>query len=183
MIGNLLILGFTLSFDNFRTAIALGPLRLSRREAVKVALVFGLWDGLAPLVGILAGDYLAEAIGSTADYVGAGVMGAFGLFLLVRAACTDEPEEEDEQKWALFGLPLPLSVDNVVAGTSLGLLGYSPWIAPPLLGACTTVVTFVGLWVGRFAASFIRIRADVLTGVALVVMAILLALGVELGPD
>ena len=182
MIGNLLILGLTLSLDNFRTAIALGPLRLSRRQALRVALVFGFWDAMAPLVGILAGDYLAEAIGSAADYLGAGVMGAFGLFLLVRAACTDEPEEE-EQKWALFGLPLPLSVDNVVAGTSLGLLGYSPWIAPPLLGVCTTVMTFVGLWVGRAAASFIRIRSDVLTGVALVVMAVLLALGVELGPD
>jgi manganese efflux pump family protein len=182
MIGNLLILGVTLSFDNFRTAVALGPLRLSRREAVQVALVFGFWDGVAPLVGILAGDYLAEAIGSTADYLGAAVMGAFGLFLLVRAVSTDGPDDE-EPKWALFGLPLPLSVDNVVAGTSLGLLGYSPWIAPALLGACTTVMTFVGLWLGRAAASFIRIRADILTGVALVVMAVLLALGVGLGPD
>jgi manganese efflux pump family protein len=182
MIGSLLILGFTLSLDNFRTAIALGPLRLSRREAVQVALVFGFWDGVAPLVGILAGDYFAETIGSTADYVGAAVLGAYGLFLLVQAARTDEPEEVD-QKWALFGLPLPLSVDNVVAGTSLGLLGYSPWLAPPLLGATTAVMTLVGLHLGRIAASFVRIRSDLLTGVALVVMAILLGLGVELGPD
>jgi manganese efflux pump family protein len=182
MIGNLLILGLTLSLDNFRTAIALGALRMSRREALQVALVFGFWDAVAPLVGILAGDYFAEAIGSTADYLGAAVMGAYGLFLLVQASRTDEAEEA-EQKWALFGLPLPLSVDNVVAGTSLGLLGYSPWIAPALLGACTTVMTFVGLWLGRAAAGFIRIRSDVLTGVALVVMAILLVLGVGLGPD
>jgi manganese efflux pump family protein len=182
MIGNLLILGITLSLDNFRTAILLGGLRLTWRRSAQVALVFGFWDAVAPLVGIIAGDYLAETIGATADYVGAGVLGAFGLYLLVQAWRTPEPEEIDE-RWMLFGLPLPLSVDNVVAGTSLGLLGYSPWIAPALLGACTTVMTFVGLWLGRAAASFIRIRADILTGVALVVMAVLLALGVGLGPD
>src|SRR4051795_10101173 len=170
MIGQLLILGVTLGLDNFRTAILLGALRLTRRHAVQVALVFGFWDMVAPLVGILAGDVFAETIGSTADYVGAAVLGAYGLYLLVQAWRTDEPEEMDK-RWALLALPLPLSVDNVVAGTSLGLLGYSPWIAPPLLGVITTLMTLVGLQIGRAAAERIRIRSDLLTGVALVIMA------------
>lgn len=176
MIGNLLILGIILSLDNFRTAVALGALRLTRRNAVQVALVFGFCDTVAPLVGILGGDYLAETIGSTADYVGAVVLGAFGLYLLVQAWRTPAPEELD-QRWALFGLPLLLSVDNVVAGTSLGLLGFSPWLASPLFGATTALVTFVGLEIGRAAARFIRIRSDLLAGVALVIMAIVLGLG------
>jgi manganese efflux pump family protein len=176
MIGNLLILGIALSLDNFRTAIALGALRLTRRHAVQVALVFGFWDAAAPLVGILGGDYLAQTIGSTADYVGAVVLGAYGLYLLVRASRTEAPDELD-QRWALFGLTLPLSVDNVVAGTTLGLLGYSPWVAPPLFGAITALMTFVGLELGRAAAHFIRLRSDLLTGVALVIMAIVLGLG------
>jgi putative Mn2+ efflux pump MntP len=176
MTGELLILGITLSLDNFRTAIVLGALRLTWRHAVEVALVFGFWDTVAPLVGILGGDYFAQTIESTADYVGAAVLGAYGLYLLVEASRTPAPEEFD-QRWALFGLPLPLSVDNVVAGTSLGLIGYSPWLAPPLFGAITAVMTFAGLALGRAAARFIRIRTDLLTGVALVIMAILLGLG------
>jgi putative Mn2+ efflux pump MntP len=81
----------------------------------------------------------------------------------------------------LFGLPLPLSIDNVVAGTSLGLQGFSPWLAPPLFGIITAVMTFAGLAIGRVAAGFIRIRSDLLTGVALIVIAILQALGLEVG--
>jgi manganese efflux pump family protein len=176
MIGNLVILGVTLSLDNFRTALVLGGLRLTWRRSARVALVFGFWDAVAPLVGILGGDYLAETIGSTADYVGAAVLGAYGLYLLIRAWRTTEPEEMDE-RWALFGLPLPLSVDNVVAGASLGLLGYSPWLAPPLFGVITAVLTFAGLQLGRAAASFIRIRSDLLTGVGLLVMAFVLGFG------
>jgi manganese efflux pump family protein len=176
MIGQLLILGLTLSLDNFRTAIVLGALRLTRRHAVQAALVFGFWDMVAPLVGILAGAVFAERIGSTGDYVGAAVLALYGVFLLVQA-WRSPAHEEGDQRWALFGLPLPLSVDNVVAGTSLGLLGFSPWVAPPVFGVITALMTFVGLELGRAAARYIRVRSDLLTGVALIIMAILMGLG------
>ena len=82
--GELLILGITLSLDNLRTAILLGGLRLKWPAAVKTALVFGFWDGMAPLVGILAGGVLAESIGSTADYVGAAALLAYGAYLILK---------------------------------------------------------------------------------------------------
>jgi putative Mn2+ efflux pump MntP len=177
MIGSLLLAGLALSLDNFRTSLVLGALRPSWPRSVQVAVTFGFWDGLAPLVGILVGRYLGQKIGSTADYVGAAALAAYGLYLIVQACLTAEPEEPD-QRWALFGLPLPLSVDNVVAGTSLGLLGFSPWIAPPLFGLMTLLTSLAGLQLGRVAARFIPIRSDLLTGVGLVVMAVLLELGV-----
>src|SRR3954447_15595178 len=178
MIGQILILGFTLSLDNFRTAIVLGGLRLTRRHAVQVAVVFGFWDTVAPPAGILGGAYFAAAIASTAEYGGAAVLAAYGLCLVAQAWRTPAPEEMD-QRWALFGLPLPLSVDNIVAGTSLGLIGFSPWLAPPIFGVITAVMTFVGLELGRAAARFINLRADLLTGVALLIMAVLVPLGID----
>src|ERR671938_2165593 len=100
MMGDLLILGITLSLDNFRTAIVLGGLRLTWRRAVQAALVFGFWDAVAPLVGILAGDYAAETIGSTADVVGAAALAAYGAYLVVHAGRSAAPDDLDE-RWAL----------------------------------------------------------------------------------
>src|SRR5215216_6952686 len=151
MIENLLILGITLSLDNFRTAIVLGGLRLSWGRAVQVALVFGFCDAVAPLVGILVGHYWSEAIGSTAEYVGATALGAYGLYVILRAWRTAESEGLD-RPWAVFGLLVPLSADNVVAGTSLGLLGFSPWLAPPIFGVITAVMVLFGLQLGRAVA-------------------------------
>jgi manganese efflux pump family protein len=176
MVGSLLILGFTLSLDNFRTAIALGGLELSRGRALRVAVMFGFWDGVAPLVGILIGHYWSQAIGSTAEYVGAGALGAYGLYLVIHAWRTAAADDLD-QPWALYGLLVPLSADNVVAGTSLGLLGASPWIVAPLFGAITAVMAFIGLRLGSAAAHVIHIRSDLLTGVALVVMATVMGAG------
>jgi putative Mn2+ efflux pump MntP len=170
----LLVLGFTLSLDNFRASIALGTVQLGLRRSVQVALTFGLWDGLAPLTGVMLGRYFGEAIGPIAGYVGPVMMGVYGLYLLVHALRTDEPEELDH-RWALFGIPLSLSLDNLLAGTSLGLLGFSPVLTTALFATMTAVMSFAGLYLGRMIGRLIRIRTDLVSGIALIVMAVLLA--------
>ena len=175
MLVELLVLGFTLSLDNFRASIALGTLPFSHGRAVQIALTFGLWDGLAPLAGGLLGTYLGEAIEPIADYVGPAVMGAYGLYLLVHALRTAAPEELDHP-WALFGIPLSLSLDNLIAGTSLGLLGVSPLLSAAVFAAITALMSFVGLRLGRAVGRLIPIRADLVSGIALVIMAVVLAL-------
>jgi manganese efflux pump family protein len=174
---SLLTLGFTLSLDNFRMSIALGGLKPTLRRSVKTSFIFGLWDAIAPLVGILIGHYLSNKIDATADTIAAIGLGAYGLFVVVRALRTSEHADPD-MRWATRGLPLPLSVDNVAAGASLGLIGYSPWIAPLLFGVITFLMSVAGHQIGRAAANFIpRIRTDLLTGIAFVGMAVLLASG------
>jgi putative Mn2+ efflux pump MntP len=175
MIVELLVLGFILSLDNFRASIALGTLPFSHGRAVQIALTFGLWDGLGPLAGVLLGRYFDQAIGPIADYVGPAVMGVYGLYLLVRALRTAAPEELDHP-WALFGIPLSLSLDNLIAGTSLGLLGVSPVLAAAIFAAITVLMSFVGLRLGRAVGRLIPIRADLVSGIALVIMAVVLAL-------
>jgi manganese efflux pump family protein len=175
---SLLTLGVTLSLDNFRIAIALGGLKPTLRRSVKTSVIFGLWDGIAPAVGIIAGHYLSQKIDSTADTIAAIGLGAYGLFVVVRALRSPDDADPD-MRWATRGLPLPLSVDNVAAGASLGLIGYSPWLAPLLFGMITFVMSVAGHQIGRTAAQFIpRIRSDLLTGVALVVMAAFVGRGV-----
>ena len=176
----LISLGFTLSLDNFRMSIALGGLKPTLLRSIKTSFIFGLWDGVAPLVGILIGHYLSQRIDATADVIAAISLGAYGLFVVVKALLSPEHADPDLQ-FATRGLPLPLSVDNVAAGASLGLLGYSPWIAPILFGTTTFAMSVAGHQIGRTAAHFIpRIRTDLLTGIAFVAMAVLLGLGVTL---
>jgi putative Mn2+ efflux pump MntP len=129
-----------------------------------------------PLVGLLLGRYFGQAIGLVADYLGPGVLAAYGLYLIARGLRTEAPEEVDD-RWALFGIPLSLSVDNLVTGTSLGLLGFSPVFSAVVFGAITALMSFIGLRLGRVAARFIPIRMDLLSGIALIVMAVVLALG------
>jgi manganese efflux pump family protein len=173
----LLTLGFTLSLDNFRISFVLGGMKPSFRTSVKTSFIFGLWDGIAPLVGIMVGVFLSEKIDSTAELIAAAGLAAYGLFVVIRALVSPEHADPD-LKWARAGLPVPLSIDNIAAGASLGLAGYSPWLAPLLFGVTTFVMSVAGHQLGRAAASFVpRIRTDLLTGLAFVAMAILVLTG------
>jgi putative Mn2+ efflux pump MntP len=173
----LLTLGFTLSLDNFRISIVLGGLKPTVRTSMKTSFIFGLWDGVAPLVGIIIGHYLRERIDSTAEMVAAAGLAAYGLFLVVQALISPEHADPD-LRWARRGLPMPLSVDNIAAGASLGVAGYSPWLAPVVFGVITFVVSVAGHQIGRAAAHFIpRIRTDLVTGLAFVAMAVLVVTG------
>ena len=151
MIG-LVTLGFTLSLDNFRTSLVLGGLKPSLRTSVKTSLIFGLWDGAAPLVGLILGQFLSERIDSTADMIAAAGLAAYGLFVVTRALVTPEHADPD-LRWARRGLPVPLSIDNVAAGASLALAGYSSWLAPILFGVITFVMSVAGHQIGRVAAT------------------------------
>ena len=87
-----------------------------------------------------------------------------------------EPEKVDHTWVTLFGMPLALSVDNLLAGTGLGLLGFSPVIPAVIFGVATAIMSLVGLLVGRAAARVIPIRSDLLSGVSLLTAAIVLPL-------
>ncbi|MDQ0994453.1 manganese efflux pump [Streptomyces sp. V3I7] len=175
MIWEILVLGFVLSLDNFRVSIALGTVPFGLRRAVQVALTFGLWDAVMPLVGMLIGRQIGEFVGDVAELVGAATLGGYGLYLVISALRNPEPDELDHS-WALFGIPLTLSLDNLFAGASLGVLGLSPWFSAPVFGAMTAVMSLVGLRLGRAAARLMPIRSDLLSGVTLIIAAVALPL-------
>ncbi len=175
MIWEVLALGFLLSLDNFRVAIVLGTVPFGFRRAVQVALTFGFWDVVMPLVGLTLGSYVGDVIGSVAEYVGSAALGAYGLYLLISAIRKPESATLDHP-WALFGIPFSLSLDNLLAGASLGLLGFSPVFSSVVFGTITAVMSLIGLQAGRYAARLIHIRSDLLSGVALIAAAIALPL-------
>lgn len=175
MIWAILGLGFVLSLDNFRVAVALGTVPFGRGRALQIALTFGLWDVVMPLVGLVLGRQAASAIGPFAGLLGSLVLGGYGAFLVVIALRRPEPEELNHP-WALFGIPLTLSLDNLLAGASLGMLGLSPWLSSVLFGAMTVVMSLIGLQVGRFAARHVQLRSDLVSGLALIASAVLLPL-------
>ncbi|MEU6005989.1 manganese efflux pump [Streptomyces sp. NPDC047453] len=175
MIWEMLGLGFVLSLDNFRVSIALGTVPFGLNRAMQVALTFGLWDAVMPLGGLLIGREIGEAVGGVADVLGAVALGGYGLYLVISSLRNPEPDELDHP-WALFGIPLTLSLDNLVAGASLGILGLSPWFSAPVFGLITAVMSLIGLQLGRAAVRLIRIRADLVSGVSLIIAAAVLPL-------
>ncbi|MEB3366503.1 manganese efflux pump MntP [Saccharopolyspora mangrovi] len=169
-------LGFFLSLDNFRSSIAIGTIPFKFRRALQIAVVFGIWDTVAPLIGGVLGHFIGANLGEVAEYAGPALLGLYGLYLLIGAIRKPAPEEIDQPWVTLFGMPLTLSVDNLLAGTGLGILGFAPLVSAVVFGAITAVMSLAGLCIGRFVTHVIPVRTDLLSGISLVTAAIVLPL-------
>lgn len=175
MLVNLIGIGFVLSLDNFRTALALGPLRFGWRRCVLAAAVFGFFDALAPLAGLLLADYVRRKIaGPVAEVVGPTVLACYGLYVIVRALRRSGPANGD-YLWSVLGLPVPLSLDNLIAGTGLGLAGLSPVVPAVLFGTITFAMSLAGLQLGQGLSYLLplRVRWEFVTGAALIIESLL----------
>ncbi|WP_244187964.1 manganese efflux pump MntP family protein [Streptomyces regalis] len=138
------------SRDYFRVLIVLGTVPFSLRRALQIALMFGLWDGVMPLIGLLLGHHIGQAIAPIAGYAGSAALGGNGLYLVIRAVRNPQPPDEiDDPCVTIFGIPLSLSLDNLVGGAGLGLLGFASWVPALVFGATTAVTSLIGLHIGR----------------------------------
>ena len=174
--GTLFLLGFVLSLDSFRASVALGALKLSRLRQMQIVLAFGLCDGLAPLVGLLIGKSLVTYIGWWTEYLGPLALCAYGAYVIyVAKRCAGE-EARESGPWIVLGLPLSMSLDNLIAGASLGMVGFPLLISVTVIGSMSALMSLAGLWLGSLAVNFLRINAELVGGVALVLIALVLAI-------
>lgn len=168
----LLLLGFALSLDSFRASLGLGALKLSRLRQLQIVIAFGVCDALAPLIGLLIGKSLLEFVGTWVAHLGPLLLCAYGVYVIYIAQRYAGREAGDTDRWMVLGLPLSLSLDNLVAGTTLGMIGFPLLISVTIIGAMSALLSFVGLMLGKTAVKFLPVKAEMVGGVVLIVIAL-----------
>jgi putative Mn2+ efflux pump MntP len=168
----LLLLGFALSLDSFRVSLGLGTLKLSRLRQLQIVIAFGVCDALAPLIGLLIGKSLLEFVGPWVEHLGPLLLCAYGVYVIYIAQRCAGSETGETDRWMVLGLPLSLSLDNLIAGTSLGMIGFPILLSVTIIGAMSSLLSLAGLRLGKTAVNLLRIRADLIGGVVLIFIAL-----------
>lgn len=168
----LLLLGFALSLDSFRASLGLGALRLSRLRQLQIVVAFGVCDTLAPLIGLLLGKSLLAYIGPWVEYLGPLLLGAYGVYVIYIGQRYAGREADDTDRWMVLGLPLSLSLDNLVAGTTLGMVGFPLLLSVLVIGGMSSLLSFIGLRLGAMTFNLLRLRSDLIGGLVLIVVAL-----------
>lgn len=173
--GTLLLLAFVLSLDSFRVSLGLGASKVRPVRQAQIVLAFGLCDGLAPLVGLLIGQSIIALVGPWVEYLGPLMLSGYGVYV-IHVAQRRDGDEERGVRWAVLGLPLALSLDNLIAGTSLGMIGFPLPLSAGVIGAMSALMSLAGLLLARTAVNVLKLESEVFGGVVLVVIGLTLAL-------
>jgi len=174
-----LLLGLALGLDNLQVGAALGLLQVSQRRRWAIALAFGACETIMPLLGLLLGHWLGEFLGPFTELFGTVVLALAGLLIIVMSLYERGTSGISGSGIALLGLPVSLSLDNLLAGVGLGTLGHPVLWSALGIGAMSTLLCTLGLFFGGWLRQRLPERAELVGGMGLLVLSVWRFLGRE----
>ena len=163
-----------LGLDSFAVAAALGASQVTTAwRRLRISLVFVVFEGGMPLIGLVAGSVLARGIGRIADYVAAAAVIGIGIWMLR----SDNEDEEDQagrimtsSGLALVGLGISISLDELAIGFGIGLVRLPVSAVVAAIALQAFVAAQLGLALGAKIAERWRERAERVAGIALILL-------------
>jgi manganese efflux pump family protein len=163
-----------LGLDSFAVAAAVGAMRVTTVwQRLRISLVFVVFEGGMPLIGLGLGAALARGIGQVAGYLAGAAVIAIGAWMLLA-------EDEDEQDkagrlatsrgLALIALGVSISLDELAIGFSLGLVRLPLIPVIIAIGVQALLAAQLGLSLGARISEHLRERAEQAAGVALILL-------------
>ena len=173
----LFLIGVGLSMDAFAVAICQGLCmpKLNVRHGTIIALFFGGFQALMPLIGWLLGSQFAGYIQSIDHWV------AFVLLAIIGGNMAREalsPEEEEtvcavtdrlDYKQLLL-MAVATSIDALAVGVTFAFLEVSIVPAISIIGCTTFCLSLVGVVVGNYFGARYKKRAELAGGIILVAL-------------
>jgi putative Mn2+ efflux pump MntP len=175
----ILLTAFALSLDCFAVALAAGIPggRGGVRDAGRIALAFGTFQAVMPVLGWLAGRSVVAYISGFDHWI------AFALLALVGTRMIREGFSGEEEKPAsldaatLVVLAVATSIDALAVGISLAFLDTGILLPALLIGVFTFAVSFAGALLGGVAAERWGKAMEVLGGLVLIAIGIRILVG------
>jgi putative Mn2+ efflux pump MntP len=167
-----LFLAFGLAMDAFAVSISSGITikKPSMVNALKIAVFFGAFQALMPVIGWLAGLGLRELISRVDHWI------AFGLLCLIGGRMIYESTKARSEKSNLNPLSISVllllsvatSIDALAAGVSLAFLEMSIIVPVIIIGTVTFVLSFAGVFVGDKSGHIFQNKAEFVGGLVLI---------------
>ena len=174
---DIIILAIGVSMDAFAVSIAKGlsTEHLRRRHYLAVAVWFGGFQALMPVVGHLLGVNFASAVERFDHWIAFALLALIGGKMLCDTIFGDD---DDETVASGFGvktmllLAIATSIDALAVGVSLAFLRVDIWSSVALIGCTTALFSAFGLRLGNLFGSRYKYGAEITGGLVLIAIGI-----------
>ena len=176
---SILMLALGLAMDATAVAVAKGfsAPKLAVRHYLLIALYFGGFQALMPLLGWLVGHQIGGAVAAYDHWIAFVLLSGLGSKMLWEASREsdgeDVPSTDDAfGHRALFGLAIATSIDALVVGVTLPMLHAPLVMTIATIGVVTALLSALGLGLGRRIGAFVGNRLDAAGGIVLILLGI-----------
>ena len=170
-----IFLALAMSTDAFAAAVGKGTALAKPRwsEALRTGLIFGVIEGITPIVGWALGYAAADYVTQWDHWIAFTLLTILGV-RMIAAAWHASSEDEDESKptrhsfWLLAITGFATSIDAMAVGVGLAFLNVSILPIAAAIGFTTFVMVALGVMVGRMLGNVAGRWAEAVGGVLLI---------------
>jgi putative Mn2+ efflux pump MntP len=175
----ILILSLSMSADAFAAAVARGAAhRPEWPVALKWGLVFGFVEATTPLIGYGLGLLAADRVAAVDHWIAFTLLALAGGHMIRESfgAVADAAEETPKRSGpaGLLLTAIGTSIDAAAIGVGLAFIGVNIWVVAATIGISTFALTSIGLRIGGAVGVRFGRRAELLGGIALIVIGALI---------
>lgn len=167
-----ILIAIGLAMDAVAVSVSSGAViqDLKIKNALKIALFFGLFQTIMPIIGWFAGSSMRGFITGIDHFIAFGLLFLIGIKMIGESFKT--PEERKGQdplnNYTLFILAIATSIDALAVGITFGFLQLSLLISVIIIGAITFILSFVAVYVGRRFGGFFGKKVEIVGGLILI---------------
>lgn len=169
---SIILIGIGLSMDALAVTIAktIAECRISKQEGLLMVSLFGLFQGLMPVLGWLIGINFENYITSIDHWIAFVLLAAVGGKMIADHYHQDYSMDCRMDFKTLVILAIATSIDALAIGVSLAFLTVNIIEAALIIAAVTFVICFGGLLIGRRCGVLLQEKADLAGGSILIFM-------------
>lgn len=175
-----LLLGVGLAMDAFAVSICKGLAmrKVNKKQAVIIALFFGGFQAIMPVIGWLLCKGFQTYIEAFDHWIAFALLAFIGVKMIIETLREKEDdvviEEMDpplDMKEMLM-LAIATSVDALAVGISLAALDRPIVESATIIGVVTFIISIVGVYIGNFFGNRYKKRAELAGGIILVLIGV-----------
>ena len=166
-------LALAMSTDAFAAAIGKGAAlqRPQWKEALRTGLIFGVIEGITPVIGWALGHVAAPYVEAWDHWIAFILLVGLGARMVYAGFEADSDEAEKPSSHSFMALAVTgfaTSIDAMAVGASLAFLGADIAITAAAIGFSTFVMVTIGVMVGRGLGAIAGKRAEMVGGLVLI---------------
>lgn len=180
-IFEIILVGIGLSMDACAVSMTNGMVykNLPKSKMLLMPILFGLLQGLMPLIGYYAGGIFSDVISKYAPFLVFIILGVIGGKMLKDGLShkNEDDSSSDKQTDQLTYKTLVLqaiatSIDAFAVGIAFSALKVNILPAVILIAMTTALLSFIALFIGRQFGDLLESKSEILGGAILILIAI-----------
>ncbi len=175
-----LLLGVGLAMDAFAVSICKGLAmrKVNKKQAVVIALFFGGFQAIMPIVGWFLCKGFQNYIEAFDHWIAFALLAFIGAKMIVETLSEKEEDVVVEKMdppldmKEMLMLAIATSVDALAVGISLAALDRPIVESATIIGVVTFIISIVGVYIGNFFGNRYKKRAELAGGIILVLIGV-----------